>query len=115
MIEFIVIFSLIAVLVGLAFRERSKASRLKKTGVAIAGTIVANEVHTNSGNDRYRMNGNLNVPTVTFSTDDGREITGKPIVGFVTLYKLNPPIPVIVVYDLKNPMRFAIDFDRSFK
>ncbi|RYY84108.1 MAG: hypothetical protein EOO15_20085 [Chitinophagaceae bacterium] len=113
--EFIVIFSLIGLLIGLALFERSKADRLKRRGVSVPGTIVANDVRSSAGNDRYRMDGNLNEPTVTFLTNDGREITGKPIVGFVTQYRLSPPIPVIVVYDLKNPERFTIDFERSFK
>ncbi|GAA4319236.1 DUF3592 domain-containing protein [Flaviaesturariibacter amylovorans] len=115
MIEFIVIFSLIGVLIGYALFERSKPDRLKRRGVSVPGTIVANYVSTSAGNDRYRMAGNLNEPTVTFITNDGREITGKPIVGFVTLYKLSPPVPVIVVYDPKNPNRFTIDFERSFR
>ncbi|GAB4093019.1 DUF3592 domain-containing protein [Flaviaesturariibacter terrae] len=113
--EFIVVFSIIGVLIGFALLERSKAGRLKRTGVPVPGTIVANDVRKSAGNDRYRMGGNLNEPTVTFLTIDGREITGKPVVGFVTQYRLNPPIPVIVVYDRANPQRFTIDFERSFK
>ncbi|TCZ65193.1 DUF3592 domain-containing protein [Flaviaesturariibacter aridisoli] len=113
--EFIVIFSIIGLLIGFALFERSKPDRLKRRGVSVSGTIVANEVRSSAGNDRYRMDGHLNEPTVTFLTIDGREITGKPIVGFVTQYRLHPPIGVIVVYDLKNPKRFTIDFERSFK
>ncbi|RYY88353.1 MAG: hypothetical protein EOO15_09270 [Chitinophagaceae bacterium] len=97
--EFIVIFSLIGLLIGLALFERSKVSRLKRKGISVAGTIVANDVRKSAGNDRYRMGGNLNEPTVTFSTVDGREITGKPVLGFVTQYEMHPPIPVIVAYD----------------
>lgn len=46
---------------------------------------------------------------------EGREITGKPVLGFVTLYEIKPPVPVIVAYDPKKPERFTIDFERSFK
>jgi hypothetical protein len=113
--EFLVVFSLIGILVGLALLKRYRVDLLKRKGISVSGTIVANNVSKSAGNDRYRMNGNLNEPTVTFLTIDGREITGKPILGFVTLYEINPPVPVIVVYDPRNPERFTIDFEHSFK
>ncbi|RYY41689.1 MAG: hypothetical protein EOO08_00750 [Chitinophagaceae bacterium] len=113
--EFVIIFSLIGALVGLALWERSKAGRLKRKGVSVAGTIVANNVRSSAGNNQYRMDGHLNEPIITFTTTGGMEITGKPIVGFVSQHELIPPIAVIVAYDPANPKRFTIDFERSFK
>jgi hypothetical protein len=94
----------------LASADRLKYNRLKKSGLKVPGVIIANREKRSANNDMYRLGGNINYPTVKFVTQDGQEISGAPVLGFVTQYEVIPPLSVTVFYDPIQPNSFCIDF-----
>ena len=95
----------------LGMADKLKYNRLKKSGIKVPGTIIANKEKRSVDNDMYRMGGNINNPTVRFSTPAGTEVIGTPVIGFVTQNEVHPPINVMVYYDANRPETFCIDFD----
>ncbi len=45
-------------------------------------------------------------------TQDGQEIIGYPVLGFVTQHEVVPPLRVTVFYDFKQPEKFCIDLNK---
>jgi hypothetical protein len=95
-------------LVGL--RDRIKYNQLKRRGIKVSGTVIANSDKSPS-REVYRLGGNINQPTVKFVTQGGHEIIGSPVLGFVTQHEVITPLRVTVFYDAKKPKRFCIDFN----
>ena len=87
-------------------KEKGKIRKVKKNGVRTTGVIVCNE-ETNS-NSSYRLGGNINNPIIKFVTEDGFEVTGKPIIGFVSQHEVSVADKIVIVYDRKNPKNFFV-------
>jgi hypothetical protein len=89
--------------------EKNKQLDLKRHGVRVPGLIIGNS--ESNANSDYRLGGNINNPMVKFVTETGYEITGEPIIGFISGTEVIVPSPVYVFYDKKNPKRFCLDTD----
>lgn len=92
--------------------QKSRTNSIKRNGVRTTGVIIQNtEMGEYDGrSDNYRLGGNINDPVVRFTTDDGRIITGRPVVGFTSQYEVTVPHTVNIVYNAKDPKQFYIDF-----
>jgi hypothetical protein len=108
---YLLIFLLVAGIGWIAFADRYRYNFLKKTGIKVSGVIIANKEHQSMDNDSYRLGGNINSPTVKFRTQNGSEIIGSPVIGFVTQYEVIPPLKCIVFYDQRDPDKFCVDFE----
>ena len=104
---YIFVFFSIALGLWLALKDRFKYNRLKKTGTRVMGTIITNS--ESFANSMDRLGGNINQPAVRFTTLDGQEITGFPVMGIITQFEIKPLMRVNVYYDPKQPTRFCID------
>jgi hypothetical protein len=89
------------------FKERLQLNAIKKDGVKVVGTIIEN-AESNS-NRRDRLGGNINTPTIQFTTLDGKQVTGKPAIGFVSQFEIPVPSEVNIIYSSKNPEQFCVD------
>lgn len=88
--------------------QKKDIKTIKRNGIKATGVIIENrEAGADSGR---RLGGNINEPVVRFTTNDGRVITGKPVVGFTSQYEVVVPHVVNVVYNASNPNEFYIDF-----
>jgi hypothetical protein len=97
----------VVVVIGIYYyREKAKELTLKKNGIKVEGIIIDNV--ESSPNSRFRLGGNINNPTVKFFTEDGDEIVGRPIVGFISQYQVVVPSQITVIYDRKNPQKFYL-------
>lgn len=106
--EYLLIFFVIAGFFYLGWTDKRKHNRLKKNGTKVYGTIISNLEYNDGGLNFYQLGGNINTPIVKFLTQDGKEITGSPVLGFITQHEVTPPIQVIVFYDTKQPEKFCI-------
>jgi hypothetical protein len=109
-LEYIIIFLVIVLGTWLGLRDRLKYNQLKRRGIKVAGTIIANG-DKGPSREVYRLGGNVNQPTVRFLTQEGQEIIGYPVLGFVIQHQVITPLRVTVFYDAKQPNKFCIDFD----
>jgi hypothetical protein len=87
--------------------QDNEIQRIKRNGVSVVGTIIHNK--ESGAKSMYRLGGNINDPTIKFFTEDGEEIIGNPIVGFISQQEVAVPSNVNVIYDRKDPKRFCID------
>jgi hypothetical protein len=88
------------------FLEKRRKERFGKTGIKVTGTIVHNK--ESFGNDKFRLGGNINNPTITFVTIEGEEITGEPVTGFISQHEVVVPSQVNVIYNKFNPRKFYV-------
>jgi hypothetical protein len=107
-LEYLLIFFVIVGCLYLGWTDKRKHIRLKRNGTKVYGTIISNREFVSGKVDFYRLGGNINTPTVKFMTQDGREIIGTPVLGFITQHEVIPPIQVIVFYNPKQPDEFCI-------
>ena len=93
--------------------QRRRSNSIKRNGIKTTGIIIQNSEsgETDNRSDMYRLGGNINEPTIQFTTLDGQVIIGKPIIGFITQYELAVPKEVNIVYNSKNPQEFYIDLE----
>lgn len=103
--EYVIIITFIAAL-GYYFFQRDQTQNLKENGVKVTGKIVHNG--QDGANSNFRLGGNINNPTIQFITNEGQEILGKPIVGFISQHEVIVPSYIDLVYDPKKPKRFCI-------
>ena len=60
-------------------------------------------------NRRFQLGSNINNPTIKFTTSEGREIVGDPIVGFISQFEVVVPSQINIIYNSKNPKQFCLD------
>src|SRR5215204_4412446 len=89
------------------FNQKKTIGSIKKNGVRVVGTIIQN----NDRHGNYQLGGNINSPTIRFVTEEGKEIIGKPVVGFTSQYEVAVPSHVNIIYDSRNPKQFYLDLD----
>jgi hypothetical protein len=104
-VVYILIFLIIAILAYYCYDYIERVD-LKYNGVRAVGTIIHNE--ESFSKSMYRLGGNINNPTIKFVTADGKEIIGKPIIGFVSQHEVTVPSQISIIYDPKNPHKFMI-------
>jgi hypothetical protein len=102
-VYWIVAIVLIAI-TALLFANKFKAYRLKRKGLRVPGIIIEN-YDTYEGDNM----GIINDPVVRFTTLDGKDIVGRPLLGFVTRNELTLPSNIFVIYDPKDPKSFCLD------
>jgi hypothetical protein len=112
-------FYIIAVTILLAilsaYLHKKEIRDLKKIGIRVPGLIIFNDdgsVHSIDGSTRTRkhqLGGNFNEPRVRFVTADGKVITGKPVIGFISQKEVKVPRPVYIYYNPENPEEFCLD------
>lgn len=89
--------------------HKKDINAIKRNGIKTTGVIIENKEL--SANSARRLGGNFNEPIVRFTTEDGRVIRGKPVVGFTSQYEVTVPDIVNVVYNAANPKEFYIDYE----
>jgi hypothetical protein len=94
----------------LLFNERLQIQAIKRNGVKTVGTIIDNG-GSNGNSSFYRLGGNVNSPTIQFTTQDGKQVTGKPAIGFVSQFEIPVPSEINIIYSSKNPELFCVDID----
>ena len=102
-----IVVTLIAIPVG---RQIIRTRNIKRNGVRTRGVIIANREKQNPRSDN-QLGGNINTPTIRFTTLDGEEITGVPVVGFTSQHEVRVPSSIDIVYHAKNPKQFYIPGD----
>jgi hypothetical protein len=107
-LEYVFIIVLVATLAYSCYGYFERME-LKHNGVKVVGTIVHNT--DGSPNNMYRLGGNINNPTIRFITAEGKVITGKPILGFISQHEVVVPSEILIIYDRKKPSRFMIVSD----
>lgn len=105
MLLYILIFLILVLLVYWS-NNYFKRADLRRNGIRTVGTIIHNEESFQTS--KYRLGGNINNPTIKFITTDGKEIIGKPIIGFVSQHEVVVPSQVSIIYDVKKPYKFMI-------
>lgn len=91
-------------------RQKRRINIIKRHGIRTTGVIVKNRDTIGSSKlDFYRLGGNINDPVIKFTTEEGQEIIGKPVVGFITQHEVHVPKEINVIYDPKNPKEFFIE------
>ena len=106
---FTLLFPLIAIaIIIIAVISKQKVRALKQNGIKVIGTVI--KVENGDANPRERLGGNIYAPTVQFTTVDSREITGKPITGFISQTEITAPFNVYVYYNSGNPEEFYVEF-----
>lgn len=104
---YLLIFLVITAVVISLFSQQNDVELVKKYGTRTTGIIIENsEMNPRS---LYRLGGNINYPIIQFTTSEGKEITGKPIMGFVTQHEVAVPSYINIIYDPGNPEKFCID------
>ena len=93
---------------GLWFSKQGHRN-LEKNGIRVHGVVIKNSEY--NPRDSNRLGGNINEPLVRFYTENGEEIIGQPIIGFISQTQIDPPYDVYVIYDKKDPKRFLLDLD----
>jgi hypothetical protein len=86
--------------------EKGKVRKIKRNGVRTLGVIVFSE--ESNSNSMFRLGGNINNPVIKFITEDGREIIGKPISGFISQHEVFVMDKITIIYDRKNPNKFCV-------
>jgi hypothetical protein len=97
------------VLISVVFRlikEKDKIRKVKRNGVRVIGVIVYNE--ESNSNSMYRLGGNINTPIIKFVTEEGFEVTGKPIIGFISQHEISMMDKISIIYDRHNPEKFCV-------
>jgi hypothetical protein len=89
------------------------ARRIKRNGIKARGVIIKNHESTKRpfSNTSRGLGGNLNYPVIRFTIEDGSEVTGKPVTGFVSQHEVQVPSYINIIYDPKEPTKFIIDPD----
>lgn len=105
--EYVLIFIVISVCIISYYFTNDKIAELKRDGIRTMATIIEN--HETNPKSMYRLGGNINTPTVRFFTTDGREIIGKPVLGFITQFEVTVPMHIDIIYDPADPDIFCID------
>lgn len=86
--------------------QKTTINSIKRNGIKTVGTIIENSEKQGSS---YQLGGNINNPTVRFITNEGKEIIGNPVVGFISQKEVVVPSTINIVYDSKNPNKFYLD------
>ena len=99
-----IVLLLLSVITALLLANKFKAKKLRRRGIKVPGIIIENfDTHGGGFTDI------INDPVVCFTTLDGKDIVGRPVLGFVTRDEVNLPTNVSVIYDPKNPQSFCLD------
>jgi hypothetical protein len=91
--------------------EGQKTAGIKRNGIKATGVIINNREFQGSYPDSEQLGGNINTPMIRFTIEDGSEITGKPVTGFISQHEVQVPSYINVIYDPKQPSKFIIDTD----
>jgi len=86
--------------------DKNKELTIKRSGIKVPGVII--DIKGSSGYYFSRLGGNINTPIIRFFTENGEEVVGKPIIGFISQREFQVPTHVIVIYDRKDPNKFCI-------
>jgi|GEM_PF-2858659 len=79
----------------------------KEQSKKVIGIVIYNDEL--SENSFYRLGAGIYYPTVSFTTLEGIEIIGKPIIGFTSQEDLPPIYNVYVFYNPRKPKEFYIE------
>ncbi|MEO5943828.1 MAG: hypothetical protein ABIP30_13205 [Ferruginibacter sp.] len=100
---------LIAIIAGLYlyFAKRDKADNIRSNGTRVTGVLLQNL--ESMPNSFYRLGGNINNSLISFTTENGMEITGSPASDFITQTEVKVPCSVYIIYNNTNPQEFLLD------
>jgi hypothetical protein len=92
--------------------EGRKTHRIKQYGIKARGVIIENN-EDSGGNETLDgpLGGNINEPVIRFTIEDGSEIVGRPVTGFISQHEVLVPSYINIIYDPKEPAKFIIDPD----
>jgi hypothetical protein len=103
---------IVVLLVSLVLIARIKMRSIEKKGIRVVGTIIENR---ESGDGRIgrtdngKFGANINMPTIKFTTLDGKEIVGQPVIEFASEFELPVPSEIYIKYTPENPGEFCVD------
>ena len=105
MIYTIILIAIAIAAVYFFIKQQATINSIKRNGIKVKGIIVENSEKQGS---MFQLGGNINAPTVKFITNDGQEIIGKPVMGFVSQTEILVPSYINVVYHSRNPRKFLV-------
>ncbi len=103
---FYAVILLILALVIYLVLESTERDSLKQYGITVVGTIIENRER--GPDSMYRLGGNVNYPTIQFTTAEGKEIIGQPMLGFISQHEIVVPSYISIIYDPESPHRFMV-------
>ncbi len=93
-------------LVTWAITTRRKRKFLREHGEKVTGLVID---FKEASNRRDQIGGNIYMPTVRFTTCQGKEIVGTPVSGFVAQTEIGAGYNVYVYYNPAKPSEFYVD------
>jgi hypothetical protein len=103
--------AIVALIIFYVWLQGAQSRRLKRIGIKARGVIIENNEKQRSQPVSEQLGGNINEPVVRFTIEDGSEIVGRPVTGFISQYEIQVPSYIDIIYDPNNPSIFIIDPD----
>lgn len=103
--------AIVALIIFFVWVQGAQSRRIKRSGIKTQGVIIENNEKQRSQRVSEQLGGNINEPVVRFTIDDGSEIVGSPVTGFISQHEVQVPSYIDIIYDPNNPSLFIIDPD----